>query len=71
MIQLKVKWGSKIDNLNLLRIKDVLYAVNIVAAQVSPIDGVYTISAVPTMKPPPTHVAAGRINTDIWTKTKG
>ena len=43
--------------------KDKLYAVIIVAAQVSPIDGVYIISTVPTIKPPPTHVAAGWINT--------
>ena len=26
-------------------------------------EGVYTISTVPTMNPPPTHVATGRINT--------
>ena len=44
-------------------IKDELYAINITNTQVSPIEGVYTISAVPTMRPPPTNVATGWINT--------
>lgn len=48
---------------NLPMIKDELYEIIIVMALVSPIDGVYTISAVPTIKPPPTHVATGWINT--------
>lgn len=39
------------------KIKQALYANSITDVPVSPIDGVYAISTVPTMKPPPTHVA--------------
>ncbi len=46
------------------KIEDVLHPNNITSVQVSPIEGVYTISAVPIMNPPPTHVAAGWINTE-------
>lgn len=34
-----------------------MVAVMGITAQVRPIDGLYTASAVPTMKPPPTQVA--------------
>lgn len=34
-----------------------MVAVIGITAQVSPMEGLYTASAVPTMKPPPTHVA--------------
>ena len=44
--------------------KDELNARWITIAHVSPIEGVYIISAVPTMVPPPTHVATG------WMKTQ-
>lgn len=38
-------------------------AVTGMTAQVSPIVGVYTASVSPTMKPPPTNVAAG---SKVW-----
>lgn len=38
-------------------IKDELYAVNSMSVLVSPMEGVYTISTMPTMKAPPTQVA--------------
>ena len=44
--------------------KDELYARCIMIAHISPMEGVYTISTVPTMMPPPTHVATG------WMKTQ-
>lgn len=34
-----------------------MVAVIGITAQVSPMEGLYTASAVPTIKPPPTHVA--------------
>ena len=44
--------------------KDELYARCIMIAHVSPMEGVYIISTVPTMAAPPTHVATG------WMKTQ-
>lgn len=43
--------------------KDELYANNIKRDPVSPLEGVYIISTMPLMKPPPTHVAVGQITT--------
>lgn len=37
-------------------IKHIVAAIGI-TAQISPMEGLYTASAVPTMNPPPTHVA--------------
>ena len=45
-------------------IKVELYAANITIVQVSPREGVYTISAVPAIRAPPTHVATRWINTE-------
>lgn len=39
--------------------KERLYALLYVSAEISPIDGVYVISLVPRTEPPPTHVATG------------
>lgn len=47
--------------------KSVLYAKNSMLAQVSPMEGVYTISTVPTMLPPPIHVATDRITHGSFT----
>lgn len=37
-----------------------MVAVMGITAQVRPMEGLYTASAVPTMKPPPTHVAVSQ-----------
>lgn len=42
--------------------KHELYATNSTSVLVRPLNGVYIISTVPRMKPPPTHVAAGQIS---------
>lgn len=39
-----------------------MVAVMGITAQVRPMEGLYTASAVPTMKPPPTHVAVSQTN---------
>ncbi|KAF3841663.1 hypothetical protein F7725_023614 [Dissostichus mawsoni] len=52
---------------NLQIIKDELYANSIRIAQVRPIEGRYTISAVPTMKPPPTQISSSPVIVKIPT----
>lgn len=37
--------------------KDEAYAASKLSAPISPLDGVYNSSGIPTMVPPPTHVA--------------
>lgn len=41
-----------------------MVAVIGITAQISPMDGLYTASAVPTMNPPPTHVAVSQTQTE-------
>lgn len=38
---------------------------------VSPLDGVYIISTVPRMKPPPTHVATQNVHAKVRRPSKG
>ena len=40
-----------------------------ITAQIRPMDGLYTASAVPTMNPPPTHVAVSHIHTNAQIET--
>lgn len=44
----------------LLRRNVALSASKNIIADMSPMEGVYTISVMPTINPPPTHVAAGK-----------
>lgn len=50
--------------------KDELYANNSKRDAVSPLEGVYIISTMPLMKPPPTHVAVGQITTQTIREIK-
>lgn len=53
----------KAENREILPITKHMVAVMGITAQVRPMEGLYTASAVPTMKPPPTHVAETHTHT--------